>query len=320
MSDNRQYGHYKKYAIPWWRCPILCRNGENTVKTVLTDFNLTTDQRVRKYGSPKLVAIFESMPLEDFQQEYECLYRDELAAFITLDMIQACTPTGDNELPHYKTLDEFIIAYDPGLHGSLYAGYDVGRTNDRGELKILGHYPDGRRILWCKESMKEKEFELQENLISRALTRLPIHRLAIDASGLGMDLGERLRKKYKRKVETCTFTNEFKESIANALWLEMNAVNITLPADRTLQAQIHSIKKIVTAGKHARFDCDRNEKHHADEFWALALANYAIGPGQGRSSQGFYSQYAANKKTGTAKITNPDAIVRRIMRSYTHKP
>ena len=45
-----------------------------------------------------------------------------------------------------------------------------------------------------------------------------------------------------------------------------------LPADREIGYQIHSIKRLVSLSKNLVFDTTRNEKHHADKFWAWALA------------------------------------------------
>jgi len=45
-----------------------------------------------------------------------------------------------------------------------------------------------------------------------------------------------------------------------------------LPVDREIAYQIHSIKKLITPSKNVVFDTERNEKHHADKFWAWALA------------------------------------------------
>ena len=62
-----------------------------------------------------------------------------------------------------------------------------------------------------------------------------------------------------------------------------------LPTDRDLQAQIHSIRKITTAAKHSRFDTDANEKHHADKYWAFALAEHAVDTSQSKRGR-FMSQ------------------------------
>lgn len=297
IDEGRQYSDYKRYNIPWWMSPALCTD----VETAVIDKNLTTEQRVKKYGTDKLQSIMRSMPVEDFQQEYECLYRDEKAAFITFEMIKACTPLGgsDNseedtiEIIPFRDLDSFSLAYDPAIHGNLYAGYDVGRTNDASELIIIG-YDRGTKLrtVWGLITRKKTGFDEQEDLLCQLLTKLPVHRLCIDATGLGMDLAERMTRKYPRKVEGCTFSNEFKEDISNAMWIGFNRLEFRLPADKQLATQIHSIKKIVTSGKHARFDCDRNGKNgHGDKYWAMALANHAIGDGEGATGGQFYKKY-----------------------------
>jgi hypothetical protein len=43
-----------------------------------------------------------------------------------------------------------------------------------------------------------------------------------------------------------------------------------------LIAQIHSIKKTPTEAGYTRFDTEKNERHHADKFWALALAIHEL--------------------------------------------
>ena len=65
-----------------------------------------------------------------------------------------------------------------------------------------------------------------------------------------------------------------------------------LPVDRSLAYQIHSIKKIVTGSKNLVFDTSANEKHHADKFWAMALALAAANAGRmtGKKTAGAMSQ------------------------------
>lgn len=313
---KEKYDKYRRFNVPWYMSPALCRD----VHAAIADTNLTTEQRVAKYGTEIVIDILKSLPIDDFEQEYQCSYRDDLAAFITLDMIRACTPVGDDEIVPYRNLDDFILAYQPETHGSLYAGYDVGRTNDKSELTILGYYPDENvRTVWCCVSLKGVRFEDQEKLLRRAITGLPLHRLAMDATGLGMDLAERMVGRYKRKVEGCTFTTEFKETISNSLWMVFDSRAIIMPADRDLQEQVHSIKKTVTVGKHARFDADRNSKNHADRYWSLALANYAVDSAPAKTRGQFYEQYEARRREGKLNVSNPNVVLNRIISNYQKK-
>jgi len=52
---------------------------------------------------------------------------------------------------------------------------------------------------------------------------------------------------------------------------------VVIPRDRKLTQQIHSIKKKATDAGYSRYDTEKNESHHADKYWSLALAVHAAG-------------------------------------------
>jgi phage FluMu gp28-like protein len=104
---------------------------------------------------------------------------------------------------------------------------------------------------------------------------LPISSFLVDKTGIGMQLAEQLTRTHGSRVEGLTFTNETKELWAVELKVKMERGALALPLDRELSYQIHSIKRKTTAAKNAVFDTEANEKHHADQFWALALAAWA---------------------------------------------
>ena len=315
VTNTLQFQQFKRIEVYWYMSPALCRDVPGAIKAASS---LTTEQLVQKYGSEILQEIFSNMSLEDFQQEYECQFRDELAAFITLEMIQKCTPLPSDdgnpetteEIEAFKSIDDLILGYNADKHGYLYAGYDVGRTNDASELIVIGYQPDRdlRKVI-ATITFKKVSFQEQRDNLKHLMKELPIYRLAIDATGLGMNLAEDMVAAFPHKVEGVTFTNPVKETLANDTWLVFDKAQIALPPDRDLQRQIHSIKKIVTAAKNARFDCDSNSKDHADKFWALALANHAVGE-HANSHIGFYQQYASkNKPTGTRSPKTAAAVL-----------
>lgn len=300
VTDKGRFPDFKRIELYWYMSPYLCTD----VKTAIHDAqSLGTREMVAKYATDIMKDIFENTSLEDFQQEYECAFRDELAAFITLEMIQKCTPlAGDddnpetsNEIEEFKTIDDLILAYNQERHGYLYAGYDVGRTNDASELVVIGYLPDkDLRQVIASISFKKVSFKEQEANLVHFMKELPVYRFAIDATGLGMNLAENLIGYFPRKVEAVTFTNPVKEELANDTWLVFDRQRIALPPDRELQQQIHSIKKTITAAKNARFDCDANQGNHADKMWAMALAIHAVARGSAAGG-GFYQQYVQEK-------------------------
>ena len=49
---------------------------------------MLTEERVRGFGNARIQEIFDNMPLEDFQQEYESAWLDEQTSWITWDEIK----------------------------------------------------------------------------------------------------------------------------------------------------------------------------------------------------------------------------------------
>ena len=102
-------------------------------------------------------------------------------------------------------------------------------------------------------------------------------RLAVDRHGIGMNLAENLRTEFGSRVEGIALIGQIKEMLAVDLKIAFENEQVALPRDRDLTSQIHSIKKTPTEAGYARFDTEKNERHHADKFWALALAVHAAG-------------------------------------------
>ena len=96
--------------------------------------------------------------------------------------------------------------------------------------------------------------------------------MLIDQNGIGNQLAEGLSNRYPGKAEGVLFTNASKGLWATDTKMLVQQRKTPIPVDRDLAYQVHSIKKLVTASKNLVFDTDTNEKHHADKFWAWALA------------------------------------------------
>lgn len=96
--------------------------------------------------------------------------------------------------------------------------------------------------------------------------------MKIDQNGIGRNLAENAAKRFPAKVAPENFTNETKRMWATDAKMLIQQNRTPLPVDKDLAYQIHSIKRMVTSSNNLVFDTDRNEKHHADKFWAWALA------------------------------------------------
>lgn len=280
-ESMQRYPGYTRKATPWWEVQAFCRNVREARRLAP---GLTTAQRVEMFGNERIKALFANMPLEDFQQEYECAFVDEAAAWITWDEIRAnqALHSGPCVLATARNsdIDQVLAAVDElaglaGKHQTEFAfasGYDVGRTRNTSELFLVGLSALKSYPLRLALTLDNCDFDSQFEVISYALTRLPVLALLIDHNGIGRNLAENAEKAFPGKAAGVDFTNTSKALWATNGKMLFQQKRVPLPADRDIAYQVHSIKKMVTASKNAVYDTARNEKHHADKFWALMLA------------------------------------------------
>jgi phage FluMu gp28-like protein len=273
-EELRPYSGYTRNATPWWEVFAFCTD----VPLARTEAPaMTTAERVERFGNERIKTLFANMLLDDFQQEYECEFVDETTAWITWELIKRAQRP-DLQYWHATSVTDAIalipeiqrLVRAAGFHRSFTAGLDVGRKRDLTEFVLLGNSKDGQMPVRLMVSLDKVPFDDQEACFKAMLNGLPITTMLIDENGIGMQLAENLSM--GTAAEAATFTNQTKELWAVETRIQFERNNILLPVERTLAYQIHSIKKKVSAAKNNIFDTERNEKHHADQFWALALA------------------------------------------------
>jgi len=277
-ESMRKWPGFVKRFIPWWEVGYLCKDWK-AARGIAAE--MQTHERVYAFGTEALVEIFENMFLEDFQQEYECAWVDELTAWITWDVITRNQQAG-HIYWHAHNVDEALAMLDEVRNGitvgmvepALVGGIDVGRVHDLTEFAALGKTTTGQLPYRFAISLDRVEFEKQKDCFVRVINTLPFTSVLVDKNGIGMQLAEDLQRA-TGKAQGVDFTNVTKELWAVEARLQAERNNTPLPIDRDLAYQIHSIKKQTTAAKNNTFDTERNEKHHADKFWAWALAVWA---------------------------------------------
>ena len=272
----RPYPGYMRRATPWWDVfafsldPALARAVAPTVPT---------DERVARFGNDRIKTIYANMVLEDFRQEYECEFVDEVTSWFTWDEIKAVTDATlrcrfakkPEDVPEcLARLEEDLRA--GRIESVFYGGMDIGRTRNTTELFLLGASTTGSFPLRACITLDAQDYDTQLDVICQVLGRLPVAKLFIDCTGLGGQLAESAYKRFPIIVEGQNFTAGAKTLWATDAKMYVQQRRVVLPPDRDLAYQIHSIKRLVTASKNLVFDTDANEKHHADKFWAWALA------------------------------------------------
>ena len=273
----KKWPGYTRNFIPWWCVESMCKDTK-TAREVA--YELLTENRVYTFGTPALIEIFENMFLEDFQQEYECAWVDEATAWITWEVIKR-NQASDLLWWHAKSVEEALTmarqvkqaTIDGRIEPVLVGGIDVGRKRDLTELMVLGKATTKQYPIRFSVSLDRVEYDDQENCFKEILEILPLTQVLVDQNGIGSQLAENLAR--TGKAVGVDFTNPSKELWAVEARIQAERGNTPLPMARDIAYQIHSIKKTVTSAKNNVFDTERNEKHHADKFWAWALAVWA---------------------------------------------
>ncbi len=273
-EELRKYPHHTRQDVPWWLCRFFC---SDVARASIEAPHLPTEERVAAFGRQTIVEQLDSLPLEDFQQEFECRFVDESYSFYPYDLILPCTS------------DELVLCDDatdlPLPDGRIVAGFDVGRTRDRSELAVFEER-DGRFVCRLLRRYDQVPFSEQEADLRRLLDTVPVSRLSVDKSGIGMNLAENLARDYPQVVAE-VFSNESKERWATDFKILLQRKDIVLPRDRELVGQVHSIKRRVLPSGKVSFDAERSTRGgHADRFWAIALAcQKERGPAPSRTTE-----------------------------------
>ena len=225
---------------------------------------MESEERGDRFDRPTFIEQFDSLPLEDFQQELECRFVDESYSFYSYDLILPNTRDG------LELCDDFTDL--PFPERRLVVGFDVGRSHDRSDLALFKQV-GGRYVCRLLRSYDRVPFAEQAADLSRMLNMLPIARLSIDQSGVGMTtacdrraqtgreraarvrrtgLAKRDRNLAENLGRACpqvvgeAFTSASKERRCTDFKILRQRRDVYLPRDRELVAQIHNSKRRFT--------------------------------------------------------------------------
>lgn len=205
----------------------------------------------------------ECIDEEQWLQEYCCVPADEGAAFISYELINGCTEPG--------CLRDF--AYLASCPNPIYLGVDVARKED---LCVLDAGEKIGDVVWdrLRIELRGRPFGEIEEWLHRLLGLRQVRRACLDATGMGMQLAERARERFRWKVEPITFTTQSKEALATGLKMDLENRQVRLADDAELRADLRGIRKEPTLGGHHRY-AGESEGSHCDRFWAKALRQQA---------------------------------------------
>lgn len=217
---------------------------------------------------------------EDFNEEYLCIPNEQEGSFLPYELMRPCVkadaPTPTTDVSEFlASISERVKAIQPS---ALFAGCDVGRRDNRFVIWVIGKVGGAHRLMgvlvWRNKSFPEMRFAC-EALMGASFGSARVRRLCMDATGLGMQLGEELARKYGGRVEDIQFNQGVKDEIFTLLRRHTEERTTEYPDCPDTLADHTSVRKTVTAAGKVRFAADESEVGHADRATAHALALHA---------------------------------------------
>lgn len=202
---------------------------------------------------------------DTWAEEYMCVPSASGRKFLPSDLLRSCV---EANLQPIRSLDGW---QDRTFNGPLYAGYDVGRTQDLSVLWVLEKVGD---VFWTRVliELKATDYTTQFNVLRTCMENPAVKRLCIDKGLIGGMLAEMMEQRFGQyRVEGIQFTIPVMSELAMPIRAAFEDRSIRIPDDVPLLEDLRKPKKIVVAN-HVRFESPRDEHGHCDRFWALGLA------------------------------------------------
>lgn len=268
-TERETYSLFTRYEIPWTECPDL---DENII------------QLARR-----------TLGADGFAQEYECSFLDETASYFPYDLFLA--NQRDIEVYEFNPAPDVRLLWPASVHDAdwkarvaelaadireacpeladgwpLYGGFDVGRTTDTSEVYLVREegdlLPERFRV-----TLRQVNFTHQRFFLAALMEALPVQMICVDQTGIGRDIAEYLQTEYPARVEPVSFSAELKEDLVTTAKGLLQDRRTPVDRDRALMLQARTIKRVAGQSR-MLFQVDRSEAkgHHADRFWAWALA------------------------------------------------
>ncbi|KKK67174.1 hypothetical protein LCGC14_2956700, partial [marine sediment metagenome] len=207
---------------------------------------------------------------ETWQQEYMCVAVDEATAWLTWELIVSAEHARAGDPAHYEG-------------GPCYAGMDIARRRDLTIIWVKELVGD---VLWTREvvRMKNASFAAQDAELARVFAGYDVRRLCMDQTGIGEKPVEDAKRHHGAyRVEGVIFSAPAKQHLATIIKQAYEDRRVRTPAERAIRDAHHAVRKVTTVAGNPRFDAERTQAGHADEFWAHGLALHAAeGANQGR--------------------------------------
>lgn len=212
-----------------------------------------------------------------WESQFECKVQDAGGKLLPVPTLAAC------ELP----AEEIARIERENPTAPRFAGYDVARHKHASawqEWIKLGV----TLVLVNRETFHDMPFAAQEKFLRAKMSRKekPIARLAMDATGLGMQMAENMARAFPGRVDQVNLESHRRHECCMLFKDAFEQKHALIPADDTLREDFNA-PTIINATNGAirvhvpEFENAEGETSHADEFMAGVLAHSAASFGRG---------------------------------------
>jgi phage FluMu gp28-like protein len=281
-TDVISYPGYSRHKVPWWVCSAMVRSPELLAEAIALSegdgndmLRLGSEERVRKYGTPALIEIFDGFggDLMGFQTEYEAIFVDETEAYYPWELILAGV---DDTQAIWKHLP-------PGweAEGSVSIGVDLAKDRDESVFTVVEMTEiEGERHAYVRMIHRtQDDYEDQLKYLLKLIKQSGARRVSIDQTGVGQMFVEKAKREVTGgvSVEGIVFTNAKKEKWATTFKGELQGVpTVHYPRHNDLMRQIHGIRRTKSDAGFYKFSGGSGAKRD-DHFWSLCLGLYGEG-------------------------------------------
>ncbi len=159
-------------------------------------------------------------------------------------------------------------------------GIDLGRKHDSTAIVAIERGDDDIVRVRVVRELKRIPFETQVSEIRDLVATYDPYAIAVDETGMGLPVVERLHQEIGARVEGIVFTQNSKAELVARTVALLQDRKLKFGFHPRLREQLHSIRRDVTKDGRILYRIDASMdltgEHHADLAWALMLAVYSL--------------------------------------------
>jgi phage FluMu gp28-like protein len=217
---------------------------------------------------------------EIFDEEYCCNFNSSSSRYIPREIIDKAIYR-KHELQHEMIPRNYTATSGLDVAESSRAGADPCALVRNYKIMKWRNVPDDYKY-WMDENVQTGRgvsFETQAEWVNQEFVSGGVHRAAVDATGIGRDLAQRLVRKFGDQVLAVDFTMASKEIMATRCKWLFEAGRQRIPDNAELIRGLLNLHRIIARdGVKPVFQMKRDknkEGGHGDTAWALMLAQHA---------------------------------------------